>query len=274
MNSVRHVANRAFGTVVATTLCLFLLCGHSEASDSSQETTALVNITCVADLIHFIGLDPSTSYVYDGLRRIRLYQPAPIPFMTDSPVISLQPFPASLSTGESVILNVATDSRSNSRYQWRKNGIIIPGATNSHLNLEDVGPEASGWYLVTVTNADTAGLSVSDIVKVSVGDSGSTPPAGTGTALLRWTAPFERTDGTPLQPGEITGYRIYQGSESRGWFKNHYLADGAQTTLWLETLPPDLHYFSITAVDSSGQESEPTAVAYKRIDPEPAAGDS
>ncbi len=60
------------------------------------------------------------------------------------------------------------------------------------------------------------------------------------------------------------GYRIYQGSESRGWFRDHFVTPD-QTSYWLNNLPTDLHYFAVTAVDNHGRESVPTSVGYKRI---------
>lgn len=71
---------------------------------------------------------------------------------------------------------------------------------------------------------------------------------------FKWSAPTERTDGTPLDVSEIGGYRLY--------------IDGAAVVDMPGSLNPDGHYefqrdfghgkyvAEITCIDSAGRESD------------------
>jgi len=68
---------------------------------------------------------------------------------------------------------------------------------------------------------------------------------------LRWQAPVENEDGTPLT--DLSGFVLYWGAES-----GHYTGSaklGRKTREWLADLASGSYYFAITAVDSDGDES-------------------
>ena len=71
-------------------------------------------------------------------------------------------------------------------------------------------------------------------------------------ATFTWTNPTAREDGTPLQPGEIAGYRIYWGQD--GDYQNTIIVEGMRTA-HIEALPVGTHTAVITVVDSDGRES-------------------
>ncbi len=86
-------------------------------------------------------------------------------------------------------------------------------------------------------------------------------PTGTGIALttvqvldktLRWQAPTQNVDGSPLL--DLAGYRIYWGLGSRSYTDSHTINDSAITE-WDVTAPPNTYYFALTAFDADGNES-------------------
>jgi len=103
---------------------------------------------------------PSTQQFYGGLDDIRIYRRA----LSRDEVISLyhselspvptfgrQPQSVTVNLGESTLLSAtATNAMS---YQWLKDGIPLPGATNSVLVITNVQPTSFGDYEVAVGNA-------------------------------------------------------------------------------------------------------------------------
>lgn len=67
-----------------------------------------------------------------------------------APIISQHPQPANLAVGQTIDLSVTatlTDS-----YQWKRNGVIIPGATGPSFSKSDITTADAGNYSVDVTN--------------------------------------------------------------------------------------------------------------------------
>lgn len=71
------------------------------------------------------------------------------------PSISSQPVSVSISVGQSATFSVSVTGSEPFTYQWRRNGIAIPGATSSSLTLANVQLSAAGTYTVSITNAAT-----------------------------------------------------------------------------------------------------------------------
>jgi hypothetical protein len=69
---------------------------------------------------------------------------------------------------------------------------------------------------------------------------------------LNWEAPTTNEDGTPL--GDLAGFRIYKRTD-QGPYK--FIAEtGPQTSLTVSSLPEGTHFFTVTAYDFVGNESE------------------
>lgn len=71
------------------------------------------------------------------------------------PSISSQPANASINVGQSATFSVSVTGTEPFTYQWRRNGVAIPGATASTLTLANVQLSAAGTYTVSITNAAT-----------------------------------------------------------------------------------------------------------------------
>lgn len=78
-----------------------------------------------------------------------------------------------------------------------------------------------------------------------------------GTTTLRWQAPTQNVDGSPLT--DLAGYRIYYGLESRNYTGMIDTVDGSATN-WSFSIPvSDVSqiqwYFAMTALNADGDES-------------------
>ena len=70
--------------------------------------------------------------------------------------------------------------------------------------------------------------------------------------VLRWQAPTENIDGTPLT--DLAGYVIYWGTVSRTYTGSQTI-NSPVTTQWEATVPAGRYYFAMTAFDSDNNES-------------------
>ena len=68
------------------------------------------------------------------------------------PTIQAQPQSQVAAVGQNVTLSVTASGSPAPTYQWRFNGVPIPGATSPALTLTNVQAAAAGAYSVTVTN--------------------------------------------------------------------------------------------------------------------------
>jgi regulation of enolase protein 1 (concanavalin A-like superfamily) len=69
---------------------------------------------------------------------------------TDYPLISKEPQSVTIEEGESASFSVTAHSAT--AYQWRFNGVDIPGATSSTYQIDHVTPEHAGAYNVFISN--------------------------------------------------------------------------------------------------------------------------
>ncbi len=127
------------------------------------------------------------------------------------------------------------------------------GKLSGTPGASDVGTYSSIAIAVSDGTASTA-LSAFAIAVTTV---------STGRATLSWTPPTENTDGSTLS--NLAGYRIRYGT-SAGSLTNTIVVENASVTTYVvEDLAPATWYFAVTAVTSSGAESNHSNVANKRI---------
>jgi hypothetical protein len=88
------------------------------------------------------------------------------------------------------------------------------------------------------------------------------PQPSTGSATVSWTAPTERTDGTPLT--SISGFKLYYGRNSSNLEQVVNLGSGI-TTYHVENLEQGTWYFAVSAIDGDGIESARSSMVSKTI---------
>lgn len=86
---------------------------------------------------------------------------------------------------------------------------------------------------------------------------------GLGTATLSWTPPTQNADGSTLV--NLAGYRIYYGQSPSQLSESIVIDSAGLSTYVVENLSPATWYFSMTAVNSSGVESERSATVSKQV---------
>ena len=103
------------------------------------------------------------------------------------PVITTQPFLQSANTGGSVTFTVAASGNAPFTYQWRRNGLDLPGRKNATLALVGVTVADSGSYDVVVANSVGSVTSTAATLVVQA------PPAPAGPPVVG--APSLAPDG-------------------------------------------------------------------------------
>ena len=107
-----------------------------------------------------------------------------------------------------------------------------------------------------VGNYDNISISVSD------GSASASLPAfsiavsqdGLGSVTLEWVPPQSNTDGT--YAGDLAGYVIYWGTEPGNYEQQVRIDNVGLTAYVLDSLHPATYYFSATAFNSAGVESD------------------
>lgn len=82
------------------------------------------------------------------------------------PIITMQPSNRVLSGSAEATLSVAADGQEPLRYQWRRNGVAVPGATNASLTIGGDTGISLGIYDVVITNPSAAVTSLQAYVAV------------------------------------------------------------------------------------------------------------
>ena len=138
------------------------------------------------------------------------------------------------------------------------NGIFKVTWANDHGD-EGVAEGTESWQVtgvdlelgentITVTAEDVTGDTSSKSITINR-ESGET-----GSATLSWTPPTSRVDGSPLT--NLAGYKIYYGRMSGIYDYETDVDNAGVSTYVIEGLVSGEWYFSLSAYDSEGLESE------------------
>jgi len=84
-----------------------------------------------------------------------------------------------------------------------------------------------------------------------------------GSATLSWQSPTTNTDGSPLT--NLAGYVIRYGNSLGQLSTEVRIANPGLTTYVVSELAPSTWYFQVSAYNTSGVESAPSATASKTI---------
>ena len=166
-----------------------------------------------------------------------------------APAITVQPSSQAVTAGGSVTLSVVATGSPAPTYQWRKDGVLVPGATAATLALANVQPGDAGLYTVVVAN--TIGLVTSSAATLTVagGRPVVTTPPQPQHVLPGATATFSvAATGTGL---------AYQ------WRRNGLaLAGETQATLSLPGVSAaNMGFYTVTVTNAAGSiESAPAAL--------------
>jgi hypothetical protein len=134
---------------------------------------------------------------------------------------------------------------------------IVNGSVSGTPGTGDVGTYAN--IVISVSDGTATVALPSFSITVSM------PAQGTGVAMLSWAAPGLFSDGTPLLPTDLIGYRVYHGSSASSLSPYHDIDGALSTSYEAGQLGAGDHCFAVTAVTIANIESPMSAVGCKRI---------
>lgn len=88
------------------------------------------------------------------------------PLAPAAPILHRQPLSQTAARGDAVTFNATHFSRLPVTWQWRRNGVDVPGATHATLTLLDLEPDDAGLYQLCVSNPAGSVLSSNALLTV------------------------------------------------------------------------------------------------------------
>src|SRR4030095_6391503 len=169
------------------------------------------------------------------------------------PTIITQPQSQTVPEGSDVTFSVTATGTEPLRYRWRRNGVTLPGATNSSLTLFSVTSSNAGNYSVIVTNIAGSAISSNAVLTVTPATTNMVPvvplirptngaPSAAGSAIIM-TAQATDSDGT------VSYVEFFANGTSLGQVvvSNTNLYNG----VW-SNAPAGTHQLHAEAVDNAG----------------------
>jgi len=121
----------------------------------------------------------------------------------------------------------------------------------------DVGTFGNIAISVADSRGNTASLPVFAIAVTA-------PGTTVRSATLSWQAPTKNIDGTPVT--DLKGYRIRYGTASGAYTQTLAVDDPATTRYVVDGLTAGTYYFTVTAYNTAGAESDPAPEVSKTVD--------
>ncbi|MDB4722003.1 serine hydrolase [Verrucomicrobiales bacterium] len=131
-----------------------------------------------------------------------------------APVLSVEPLSETIDFGGSTLLSVSAVSNNAVSYQWRKDGVNIPGATSRTLSLSAESRADIGNYSVVVSNS--AGSVVSSNASIYVLTPQIVEPLGM-TDRKGFRLRFGDKDGYPLKKSDKDHFRVEWSNDLKKW---------------------------------------------------------
>ena len=136
-----------------------------------------------------------------------------LPVPTETPEILIGPQSHTVSHGQKVALSVVATGSEALSYQWRKDGVDIPEATNPILDLVDVNRGASGSYSVVVSSSAGSSQSTEAVLRVLVPQHLKPLEPVAGGFILR----SGDYDGYPLQDADKDNFIVQESKDFVQW---------------------------------------------------------
>ena len=180
-----------------------------------------------------------------------------------TPFITVQPTNQTVWTGSNVTFSLTASGLPVPKYQWRKNGTSITGATNAIYATNSVTTNTAGIYSCLVSNAFGNVISSNAILTVMVPD--TTNPTNTITSPTpgqRWSNSVFTVTGTAGDNVrvsnvwcQINGLGWNQASTGNGW--SNWTA--------VVTLTPGTNTIAAYCMDTNGNVSVTNSVSFQNV---------
>ena len=188
------------GNNVATLQALFGRVGASPLTLGSHDAALAVTLPPGTYRAHVSAHRPS----FMGLVKLELFEASGL-------LIGTQPRSQTVNVGTTATFSVAATGAAPIRYQWRKNGVDIPGANAATLTFASVQPRDAGVYSVAVSNPTDDVVSVSALLTLT-SPTTQLPPLPTFNAEGFATLAGGVTGGGLVDVSDTAHYKIIDAS--------------------------------------------------------------
>ncbi|MBL9203217.1 MAG: immunoglobulin domain-containing protein [Opitutaceae bacterium] len=167
------------------------------------------------------------------------------------PVITQQPENQTVAAQNNVTFSVAAFGAPAPVFQWKRNGVLLPGATGDTLSLKGVTPADNGVYSAEASNS--LGYAISAGARLTVSDVGSANPAAGG----------DGASSQPTTPAVVASrivnlsVRSLAGGDSGALIVGFVLGGPAGKPILARGVGPTLGVFGV-----AGSLSDPTMGIY------------
>jgi hypothetical protein len=133
--------------------------------------------------------------------------------LSRSPCVMLQPTNVSTPAGNTIQLSPGLSGIAPLRWQWRKDGFDLPGATNGSLTLPNVSRAAGGSYVALVSNVFGTATSAEARVHVLVPQRLAVSGAPGGTVLIS----SQDSDGGVVTSADLPFFQAWGSTNLVTW---------------------------------------------------------
>jgi len=180
-------------------------------------------------------------------------------FVTEKPKILTQPLDKWAETSKSASLNVFSKG-SNLDYQWRKNGLDLPGANAPTLTILDSQIQDEGEYSCVVSNSCGTETSLDASLYLAPQICMVTVDPSTGNNMVIW----EKASIAPIDT-----YNIYRESQAAGIYDLMGIKSKDELSVFIDSsADPTVqsYLYKITGIDETGTETDlDLCLAHKTI---------
>ncbi|MEJ2620869.1 MAG: putative Ig domain-containing protein [Candidatus Thiodiazotropha sp.] len=222
----------------------------SDSTDESEETFE----------VHLN--DPSTGYSLNN-SSVSIVTIHDAEASNNAPVISGTP-DTSVVAGDAYIFSPSASDADDDTLTFRVRNLpswAHFNSSNGTLSGTPSAADAGSYSNIVISVSDGTDSTSLSPYSVVVEAPQNTPT--TGDISLSWVAPSTRTDGSPLPLSEISGYRLYMGTNRNNL--SPVVEVSGSTTHTVENLETGTYYFAITAYDQTGNESDLSNVVEKEV---------
>ncbi|MBI5801450.1 MAG: immunoglobulin domain-containing protein [Verrucomicrobia bacterium] len=119
--------------------------------------------------------------VSDGITTLTSFSAAL--FVNSPPFITAEPLSQILPPGSNATLTVVVEGSGPLAFQWRRNGVVIPGATSPTLALTNLSAAEAGAYSLIISNVFASVISGTAVLTVGIPPVINTQPLGQATPV-------------------------------------------------------------------------------------------
>jgi hypothetical protein len=199
---------------------------------------------CGGDVVPVVGTDDASSGV------ITRSEGAQAATAASSPAISGSAYPTVMAGQYYVFQPTVTGTSGTLTFKiTNKPAWASFDTTTGKLWGTPVSTDVGAYKSIQVTVTDSKATATLAAFSITV----TASPASQASVSLSWTAPTQNSDGSPLV--DLEGYNVHYGTKSQTYSQVIKIANPGLTTYVVQNLSPGTYYFSVSAYNGKGVES-------------------